>query len=525
LAERGHLSAPRPFRGWAEWAHELGFAQKTSIAVPKTALTATPRTTKRTVAIVLAAIGFVAGLSGLALAIEYFELPPRSIASYLERRLAGHASLVSDAGRKVAKLLMALDRGPAPVLSAPATLRNTPAALPPVSNAPAAGDAIVLVASAEEALAAIQAAKPGEHITFAPGNYRFSGPNIAITRPGTPSNRITLGAATAGTVFLDFDVAEGFVVAAPNWTFENLTIRGNCNPHSDCQHAFHVVGGASGFVARDNTIIDFNAHFKINAEARKAPDHGLIERNTITNRSVRQTESPVAPIDLVAASHWVVRRNFISDFVKGQSNLISYGAFAKGGGTNNRFEQNIVICELRLRGHPGQRIGLSLGGGGTGKEYCRDERCVTEQDGGVIESNLVASCSDDGIYVNRAAASQVLQNTLIDTGGISVRFPESAALVDGNLVDGIIRSRDGAAMHDEDNLQTAATLLYLGAHPQRKLFVDAAGFDFAWGAAAPRRRAPMAPGSTDLCGVLRPERPTYGAFEDFSVCGSRFPLH
>src|SRR5690606_6001729 len=128
---------------------------------------------------------------------------------------------------------------------------------------------------------------------------------------------------------------------------------------------------------------------------------------------------PVVPIDLVGASHWRVRANFIHDFIKRDGDRISYGGYFKGAGSANRFERNVVLCELALRGFPGQRVGLSLGGGGTGQDFCRDKRCITEQDGGVIDSNLIGFCSDDGIYINRAATSQIRQNTLLDTGGIS----------------------------------------------------------------------------------------------------------
>lgn len=485
----------------------------------------TPRKLDRVVATLIAAAGLLAVLSGLALTIERLDLPPRSIASYLETRLSGRSSVAADVGRGFAAMLMSVDRGrgPWPVPATPLGATLSGQAWTSAQLVRGAGARLVRVGSTEAALLAIQAALPGDHIIFAPGGYRFVGSGIDVSRPGTRSDRVTLGADVAGTVVLDLDMAEGFMVSAPHWTFENLTIRGACKLQADCEHAFHVIGGANNFIARNNTVIDFNAHFKINGFERKFPDHGLIERNTITNGSVRRTDTPVAPIDLVAASHWVVRHNVITDFVKGQSNRISYGAFAKGGGANNRFERNLVICEHRLRGFPGQRIGISLGGGGTGKDYCRDQRCDTEQEAGIVESNLVASCSDDGIYVNRAAMSKLVHNTLIDTGGISVRFPESAASVDGNLVDGIIRSRDGAALHDDDNLQTAAMNLFVGSHPMRRLFVDAAAFDFSW-AAVPPRRTTASPGSADLCGADRPGRAAYGAFENFAACAALVKL-
>jgi parallel beta-helix repeat protein len=306
-------------------------------------------------------------------------------------------------------------------------------------------------------------------------------------------------------------------VSAPWWTFENLTIRGACTRHSDCEHAFHVVAGAEHFAAINNTITDFNAHFKINGSGGRFPDHGLIDGNTLSNSTVRDTGNPVTPIDLVAASHWTIRRNLITDFIKAGGDGVSYGAFAKGAGSANRFERNVVWCEHRLRAAPGQRVGLALGGGGTGKPFCRDGRCITEQDGGVIDSNLIASCSDDGIYLNSAARSTIRHNTLLDTGGISVRFPSSSADVEGNLVDGAIRSRNDGVVRPVDNRETPIALLYLGQHPVRRLFTAPETLDFTWSGAAPRRQAAAAL-PNDLCGAARPDNPHYGAVEDVAAC-------
>ena len=319
-------------------------------------------------------------------------------------------------------------------------------------------------------------------------------------------------------MLIAFDTVEGFAVKAPFWTFENLTIRGVCERHDDCEHAFHVTGAASDFVARNNVISDFNAHFKINGSDGRFPDRGLIEGNTLTNAAVRDTANPVVPIDLVAASNWTIRRNLISDFIKGGGNQVSYGGFAKGAGSANIFEQNIVWCERRLHGAPGQRVGLSLGGGATGAPFCRDGRCIVEQEGSAIRANLIASCSDDGIYLNSAARSSVVHNTLLDTSGISVRFAGSSADVEGNLVDGAIRSRNDGVLRAVDNRDTPIALLYLGYHPIRRLFGNLATLDFD--AAAARRSGVPVP-APDLCAAPRPAKPRYGAFEDFKACLAR----
>ncbi len=372
----------------------------------------------------------------------------------------------------------------------------------PAASQPAA-DINIEVDSAAAAVSAISAARSGTVILFAPGTYRFAARGSITT---SMAANVTVRAAKAGTVFLEFDLVEGFQVRSPRWTFENLHIRGVCATHARCEHAFHIVGKASHFVARNNTIVDFNSHFKINGSDGDFPDHGLLENNTLSNSSARQTGQPVTLIDLVAASGWTVRANRIADFVKAGGDQTSYGAFAKGGGSGNRFERNVVVCESALRGAPGQRVGLSLGGGGTGERYCRHGRCENEQSGGVIVANLITACSDEGIYLNRASDSVVLHNSLIGTAGIMVRFAESTALIDGNIIDGRIDTSKGARATAPDNLFTKQQAL-------ATLYLDAAHFDWRWRQAAPRRRNTGA-SVPELCGIARAAQPAYGAFED-----------
>ena len=453
----------------------------------------------------------------LAIVLDHINVPPRELSPYIERRASGHNQFIVDFGLWMGQTLLKLDRGEyhSHAMELTTIGAQAHALRPQVTQG--TNSNIVLVSSSAETLKAIAKARPGDVITLMPGTYRFKGKYIEVSQAGTDTSRITLRAESPNTVYLEFHMLEGFKVSAPYWTFENLHIHGACQEHGNCEHAFHIVSNAAHFIARNNTIVDFNAHFKINAENQMFPDYGLIEGNTLTNSSVRKTDNPVAPIDLVAASHWQIRHNLITDFVKAGGDKISYGAFAKGAGSDNRIEQNIVICEYKLQDIPGQRVGLSLGGGGSGKHYCRDESCITEQFGSLIQSNLIASCSDDGIYINRGASTKIIHNSLIDTGGITVRFGESSALVRGNLVDGLIRSRDGGLLHAIDNLDTSAWRLYLGIHPVRNLYVNAASLVFTWNDTPPGQNIREG-SSQDLCGVLRSPHPIYGAFEDFSAC-------
>ena len=461
-------------------------------------------------ALALLAVGAI----GAAWVVERVGVTPRALAPYIEKRTSGHNPTIVKAGQASAALLLRLDRGE-PAL--PAALAVTLGAQPAAVGVDAPG--AIAVATPDALRAALAQANPGDTITLLPGVYRFGGAPLDVNRPGRAGAPIVVRALKPGSAQLEFDLVEGFRVQAPHWRFENLAIRGVCAEDRYCEHAFHVVGAASGFVARNNTITDFNAHIKINGQQGRFPDDGLIEQNTLTATHVRQTSNPVTPIDLVAASGWTMRANVISDFLKGEGDMVSYGAFAKGAGSGNLFERNLVWCERTLRG-PGQRVGLSLGGGGTGAAVCRDGRCITEQEQGIVRANLVMGCSDVGIYLNSAARSSVVDNTLLDTGGIDVRYATSSARLDGNLVDGPIRSRDNGLLHLEDNRSTALWQMFAGYHPVRSLFVAPASGDLAWRSGTPER-ASSAVGGIDLCGAKRGRSAVYGAFDDFSGCLAR----
>jgi hypothetical protein len=461
--------------------------------------------------LVLAAIAAVAAV----IAVETIGASPRLLAPYIERRSSGHNPLIEGTGRRVAAALMWVDRGPlAPRLDFP------PWAAPPTAPVPEpAGARAITITDAGQLQDALDRALPGDVLSFAPGRYRFGGRSLSVRRAGRTDAPITVRAPRLGSVVLEFDLLEGFLVSAPHWVFENLTIVGVCRVDDDCEHAFHVVGSGQHVLIRHNEIREFNAHLKINGAGGVFPDHGRVIGNRLVNTRPRRTGNPVTPVDLVAASDWRIEANLIADFVKDGGDFTSYGAFAKGGGAGNQFVRNVVLCEHRLRGAAGRRVGLSFGGGGSGAAACRDGRCVVEHERGLMRDNLIASCSDDGIYVNRSAQSDVLHNTLIDTAGIAIRFVESTARVEGNLVDGPIRVRDGAILRDSDNLDTSLLASYFGLSAARRQFADALALDLRWRGGPPRRaRAEPLP---DLCGNERPVAPAYGAVENLERCAQR----
>jgi nitrous oxidase accessory protein NosD len=471
--------------------------------------------------VLLATAALLLALAAVAvwLAVRTVGVSPRLLGPYLERRASGHHPLIEAVGRQVNRSLQWIDRG-----TLAARGDYPPWALPPRTvpdQAPAAARAVTVIEAAQ-LQPALDAALPGDVITIAPGRYRLRGSSLHVHRPGRADAPIVLRAPQPGSVLLEFEMLEGFVVAAPHWVFEQLEIVGVCRNDDDCEHAFHVVGAGQHVTIRDNRLREFNAHLKINGHGGRFPDHGIVRGNQLVNTRARRTDAPVTPIDLVAASGWRIEHNLIADFVKDGGNFTSYGAFAKGGGSDNRFERNVVLCEYRLRGAAGRRIGLSFGGGGTGASVCRDGRCVVEHERGRMVANLIASCSDDGIYVNRAAQTELRHNTLIDTAGINVRFADSSAQVEGNLLDAPIAARDGAIVRARDNASTTLLASYLGLSDVRARFADALALELSWSGRPPRRAsAPAEAGGTDLCGASRAAPPTYGAFEDIGRCSAR----
>jgi hypothetical protein len=298
---------------------------------------------------------------------------------------------------------------------------------------------------------ALLKADAGTQILVAPGLYLFR-QKLRLGHDGRPDAPIALRAAQPGTVWFEFAQVEGILVDRPHWVFENLHIRGTCERHDDCEHAFHVVGRGSDVLIRNNHLSDFNAHVKVNGVDGQWPDRGRLVHNTLTNQTPRQTTKPVTPLDLVGASDWRVTDNHVTHFVKAWGNRVAFGLFMKGAGSGGRIERNLVVCTPGGISQPGVRVGISFGGGGTDTLACRADGCrqYEHRDGGAI-NNIVAHCNDVGLDVNRSVGILLAHNTLINTAGVSLRGGLSQARVVHNLLEGRAAARDGAQLHSEGN--------------------------------------------------------------------------
>ncbi len=465
----------------------------------------------------LVVVGVLGAAGGVALVLTTEARTPREWAAYLQQRNFGNATLEKLADR-VADRLAAVDPlGSADGVLLPAIVG---AAEQRSGNSPAGH--VRTVSTVGGLRDAVASALPNDVILLGPGTYRITGGAIQFTTIGNPNGPITVRAGRLGDAVIESDVVEAFNVSGPFWRFENLVMRGVCADHSQCEHAIHVVGAGTDVEIRNNRIEDFNAHLKINGYRADWPDRGIIEGNTLLNTAPRMTHNPITPIDLVAGSDWVVRGNFIADFARGVPGGATYGAFFKGAGEKNVFDRNVVLCAWKLHDATGPRVGVSLGGGGTDPSLRRDGGTIgMEQVGGVIRDNLIAFCSDAGIYLNRAARSMVMHNTLLDTAGIDGRFLETSGDITANIVDGAIRGRDGASLNIWENDAPLLLGLFVGQHPQRGYFRDPARLDLAWTTPPADLPPDPADNGTDLCGQKRGVMTRPGAFDDYASCLAR----
>jgi parallel beta-helix repeat protein len=288
-------------------------------------------------------------------------------------------------------------------------------------------------------------AKADDRIIVMPGNYDLE--RLTVRRGGEPNAPITVTALIPGQARIRSGSVELFKIAVPYWIFENLDIVGD----DSTEHAFHIVADAHHTILRGNRLLNFHAAIKANPEHGKKPNHVIVENNVIYNEAVRQTSAPVTSINVDVADAWVVRENFIADFAKAFDNQISYGAFFKGGNRNGVFERNLIVCEWKHSG--GRRVGLSFGGGGM--FACPGPACRTEHIDGIMRNNIVMNCTQaPGIYLNRAAGSQILNNTIINSYGIMARFPGKGNYAVNNIASGAITAREGAEIISENNLET-----------------------------------------------------------------------
>ncbi len=303
-----------------------------------------------------------------------------------------------------------------------------------------------MVTTPQELQAAIRKAEPGERIALAPGTYELGRTNIV--RSGTPDRPIMLTVAIPGSAHIHSHAVELFNLRAHDWVFDGLDIEGG----KGTDHAFHIVADADRTVIRNSRFRNFNAAIKANQEGGMLPDRVVVESNVFYNDTIRSDAVPVTPMDIVGGDRWRIRENFVADFAS--TDRITYGLFLKGGSTNGIVERNLVVCEWKT--HGGIRVGMSFGGGGTTEGAIYRTKEGDEEGGGIMRNNIIANCPNaEGIYLNKAANSKIVNNTIYNAYGIQARFPVSSpSEIRNNIISGAITTRSGAIVVAENNIAT-----------------------------------------------------------------------
>jgi hypothetical protein len=267
---------------------------------------------------------------------------------------------------------------------------------------------------------------------------------------------------------------------------------------------------------------------KVNGAGQHYPDYGLVAHNTFFNTAPRKTRNPVTPFDLMHANDWQVSDNFIFDIQKSVGDKVSYAAFFKGGSERGIFERNLVICAANLPDSY-TAIGLSLGGGGSAKRSRRNQNSA-EHVGGVIRNNIIMHCSNDvGIYVNKSRDSLISHNILHNTLGIDIRYPESNAKVNHNIISGRIKVRDNATLIQRNNHVVSRDFI-TGADGLSDYFVAPDIGDFTWRNAGEYRQWTASipedawPVEFDFCGVS-PNKQYIGAYSQEDFCLEKLNIH
>ena len=327
----------------------------------------------------------------------------------------------------------------------------------------------IYVQTADEIVTAISTSLPNTIINILPGHYKFSGKSIKFKSSGKQFEPIILKADTLGEVIFEMDLYEGIIISTSYIKIENIIFKGIKNKTDSQEHAIHLTKNADFVEIAHNEFINFNAHIKSNGVFTKDgvnhfPDNVVITHNNFYNQWKRNTRSPSIPIDVVGGNNWVIKNNFIADFGKygKKGEGITYGLYLKGAGKNGLIENNLVACEWQVpHTSPNDvRIGISLGGGGTGKRYCMDKTCNYEHNGGVIRNNTIVNCKNDvAIYINKGKNTKIYSNYIVNSLGIDIRFPSSSADIYDNYLDGRIKARQGAKLNKSNNQKSKE---YLG---------------------------------------------------------------
>jgi hypothetical protein len=389
---------------------------------------------------------------------------------------------------------------------------------------------LVEVCSEQEILAAIADASPGDVVTVCPGTFRFN-QLISLKSDGESNARIFLRAEQPGTATFELSHIENFKISGSHWIIENLTFRGVCTDGSGCEHAFHFVGDADDVIVRNNEVVDFASHVKLNGEvvgsgpAKAFPDRAWFIGNTWRNTKFVPNDAPHNILNLDGGVGHVIRGNTFADFATPSTLPKSASAiYPKASARELLIEQNLIVCEIvRTDGETARGIQL---GDGAPPSICDGD---LDQDGNgdcvengqsqlaLVRNNILIGCnnggSSAGIFVGSDRGSRIVHNTVVGStpraSAFHVGHPSHDTFYRFNVLE------LGFDTNFAERLPTEADNVSLDATSVGALFVDAKSGDFTLldEGAVLDAFAPDPEVGHDFCGYPRTGNADIGAIE------------
>jgi hypothetical protein len=332
---------------------------------------------------------------------------------------------------------------------------------------------IVNVATVGELQNAVNTANPGDTILVTDGTYNLNGVYLRVDIPN-----VTVRSASGNreAVILDgnYQTTEIFQIVASNVTIADLTLR------EAYDHPIHVMSTDSSHTL--NTLI-YNVHIidpgqqaiKINPADSGIPGY-YTDDGTIACSHIELTDAGrmhirdncyTGGIDAHQSRDWVIRDNLIEGFWCANG-LSEHGIHLWRGCRDTIIERNVLNDNARS-------IGLGLVTSGSGRTYpdnpCPEAIGYVDDFGGIIRNNFMSASDPDlfaseygfdcGICLWNSCKAQALHNTFytantVETfSSIEWRFENTEAIIANNLVNHIMREREGATASQSGNLTNA----------------------------------------------------------------------
>jgi hypothetical protein len=310
------------------------------------------------------------------------------------------------------------------------------------------------VRNVRELMGAVQSAPANSTVVLEDGTYELPGP-IEIHVPGlTVRGRSADPARTVikGQGMVRDSVGVALGIGAARVTVAHLSIG------LTRYHAIQVRGeaGASGFRAYGVRLFDTGQQLlKVSYAPNAATaDEGRVECSTIEYTD-HAPGNYTNGVDLIATRNWVIRDNRFAR-IRGpgeQGWAAGPAILVWGGAEGTMVERNVVIDCYR---------GIALGLGPGAFSTPRPGAGQADHKGGLVRHNVVVNLNawaDEGIEANAAPDVRVEFNTVMVEGtlpwSISLRFPQTSALVRNNLSSRRVLSRNEGQLREEGNVQGA----------------------------------------------------------------------